>query len=264
MSDFLTDEDLDARARFSFIAMLRMFAGGNPGSSVIELPGAVRGCCVPAAAHRPLLNAACFGDGSALVEQLPELARRYAQAGVEAWTLWIYPGQASPELTAAFESAGMRRGPSQTSMAAAIDEVRLESPPPPDGFSVAADGQWAELARANELAYGFADGEYDHVMDQAEPDEYNHLVVARGPDGAVASCGFFLEDGDNVAIGWIATVPAARRLGLASQVIREGLNVARAAGCVTASLEATADGEPVYQGIGFRSLGTIETWQHGG
>ncbi len=262
MSAFLTDEDLDARARYSFVAMLRMFASGNPGSSVIELPGGVRGCCIPSAPRRPLLNAASFGDGDALVRQLPELARRYDEAGVAAWTMWVYPGQDSPDLDAAFQREGMHPGPTQVAMAVAIEEVRPESPPPPEGFTVAANGEWAELARTNELAYGFADGEYRDVMAHTAPDEFNHLVVARGPDGSVASCGFFLEDGDNVAIGWIATVPDAQRLGLATQVVHEGLRIAADNGSVTASLEATPDGAPVYEGVGFRSLGQIATWQH--
>lgn len=264
MSGSFTDTQLSARGHDGFIRMLALFASGHPRSSVIRLPGFVHGCCVPQAPRRPLLNAACFDDAGAAAAQLPELARAYRREGVEAWTLWVYPWQKSDALEHAVAQQAMRPGPAQTLMGIEIDELLGAPGPLPEGYAIDHRPAWDELAKVNELAYGFPEGEYDGVMSAADPAGANHLVVARDPEGVAVASGFFTTDGDNAPIGWIATAPQAQRLGLASAVMRAGLGVAHAAGAVTATLEATADGLPVYAKLGFRDLGLIETWQHGG
>jgi GNAT superfamily N-acetyltransferase len=264
MSDAFTDQQLRVRAQDGFIRLLALFASGHPRSSLIRLPGFVHGCSVPQAPRRPLLNAACFDDAGAVVAQLPELTRAYQREGVAAWTLWVYPGQLNDALEHALAQQAMRPGPAQTLMGIEIDDLLGAPGPLPEGYAIDHNPSWDELAKVNELAYEFPKGEYDGVMSAAVAGGPNHLVVARDPEGNAVASGFFVIDGDNTPIGWIATALQAQRLGLASAVMRAGLGAARAAGAVTATLEATADGLPVYAKLGFRDLGVIETWQHGG
>jgi GNAT superfamily N-acetyltransferase len=260
----LDDATLDARARHSFVTLVRTFGAGNPSSSIVELPGGVRGCCVPSSPRLPLLNASCFEDPVALPEQLPELARRYAVAGVTAWSVWVFPGQRAPQLDATLVEHNLGPGPPQELMGMALSEGALAGDAPTSGFTLTSECSWHELARTNELAYGHPPGEYAAVMAPGPAEAPVHRVVARENDtDAVAACAFFVEDRPNAVVGWVATVPSARRRGLAGAVMREGMRRVLAAGCSTVTLDATPAGVPVYERLGFRRLGTIGTWLTG-
>lgn len=54
-----------------------------------------------------------------------------------------------------------------------------------------------------------------------------------------------------------ATLPHARRHGVASAVVRESLFGARTMGYHIAALQATEMGEPVYRGLGFEACGSV-------
>jgi ribosomal protein S18 acetylase RimI-like enzyme len=51
-----------------------------------------------------------------------------------------------------------------------------------------------------------------------------------------------------------------RRRGVGTALTHATLARARAAGCVVATLNATADGEHLYRTLGFRSVGFAQTW----
>jgi ribosomal protein S18 acetylase RimI-like enzyme len=81
-------------------------------------------------------------------------------------------------------------------------------------------------------------------------------------DGEVAACAVAgWQDGD-CGIYLVATDPRAQGQGLCSELLRLALREAREAGCETTSLEATKAGEPVYERLGYRALGTLEMWEH--
>ncbi len=259
-----SETGLESRARHSFVTLVRTFSAGNPTSSMIELPGGVRGCCVPSSPRLPLLNAACFDDPAVLPEQLPLLARRYALAGVTAWSVWVFPGQNTSQLDATLVEHSLVPGPPQELMGVALAADNTGEVVPPPGFTLADDGTWEELARANELAYDHRAGEYAQVMSPGPSAVRAHRIAARYLDGGeVAACAFFVEDGDNAVVGWVATVPMARRRGLAAAVMREGMRRASAAGCASVTLDATPAGVPVYESLGLARLGTIDTWLAG-
>lgn len=72
----------------------------------------------------------------------------------------------------------------------------------------------------------------------------------------------------------VATLPGARRRGIAGNLITLALNDARDEGCTLAALTATAEARHLYESLGFRACGTMEQWapshtfsyalQHGG
>ena len=59
----------------------------------------------------------------------------------------------------------------------------------------------------------------------------------------------------------MATVPTARRQGLATKVMRQALNDARHNGCTTTTLQATDMGERLYEHLGYRRLTVMELWE---
>lgn len=58
----------------------------------------------------------------------------------------------------------------------------------------------------------------------------------------------------------VATLPGARRRGIAGNLVALALNDARAEGCTLAALTATAEARHLYEELGFRACGTMEQW----
>jgi GNAT superfamily N-acetyltransferase len=79
-------------------------------------------------------------------------------------------------------------------------------------------------------------------------------------DGAWACVLLTLRVQDDVAVHYVATESAFRRRGLASRLIRAALAEARDAGAATATLQASPDGLPVYERLGFRRVGTLRAF----
>ena len=60
----------------------------------------------------------------------------------------------------------------------------------------------------------------------------------------------------------VATVPEFRGRGLCSELMRPALRSARETdGCTTTTLEGSPMGEPVYDRMGYRSLGRFGLWE---
>jgi GNAT superfamily N-acetyltransferase len=79
-------------------------------------------------------------------------------------------------------------------------------------------------------------------------------------DGAWACVLLTLRVQDDVAVHYVATEAAYRRRGLASRLIRAALTEARDAGAATATLQASPDGLPVYERLGFRRVATLRAF----
>jgi ribosomal protein S18 acetylase RimI-like enzyme len=63
--------------------------------------------------------------------------------------------------------------------------------------------------------------------------------------------------GDDLSVQYVATDQHHRRRGLASGLLRTVLDAARAGGARTATLQASPDGLPVYERLGFRRTATL-------
>jgi predicted acetyltransferase len=80
-------------------------------------------------------------------------------------------------------------------------------------------------------------------------------------DGRPA-CGLVTIERDGSAgIFAVATLPEARGRGLTTRLLGQALADARERGCSTSTLQATKRGAPVYDRLGYRSLGAIEMWE---
>jgi ribosomal protein S18 acetylase RimI-like enzyme len=76
-------------------------------------------------------------------------------------------------------------------------------------------------------------------------------------DGTWACVAATLRLDDDVSVQFVATEARFRRRGLASTLLLTVLAQARADGARTATLQASADGLPVYERLGFRTVGTL-------
>jgi ribosomal protein S18 acetylase RimI-like enzyme len=82
-------------------------------------------------------------------------------------------------------------------------------------------------------------------------------------DGRVVGTGLATAQGSVGWLGAIAVEAAWRRLGIGRAITEELCRRLRAAGCTTLSLEATDDGRPMYERMGFRLAATYHQLQAG-
>ena len=74
------------------------------------------------------------------------------------------------------------------------------------------------------------------------------------------SCLVVIAAGTDANVSFVATLPRARRQGLARAVLRRALRDARDRGFATASLQATPMAEPLYAAEGFVPVGAWQEW----
>jgi ribosomal protein S18 acetylase RimI-like enzyme len=212
--------------------------------SVVARFGSAQAILTTARPERSLLNAAIYDDPGDI--PLDELATFFAP--VEAWSVWVQPGD--DELVAACEARGMVVDGTPMMMGAAIAELDLARREVPAEIG---DGAWDELGAVNDAAYELPPEHFAPVMRGLSHDGYE-LAVARRDGAALACAGAVVEDG-NAHVVFVATLPDARRQGLAAECMRTVLRAAAAQGCTTTTLEASNAGEPIYAAMGYERLG---------
>lgn len=194
--------------------------------------------------ERSLVNAAVYDDPADV--PLDELAAFFAP--VEAWCVWVQPGD--DELVAACEARGMVLDGTPMMMGGRIAELDLARREVPAQIG---DGTWDELGPVNDAAYGLPPEHFAPVMRRLSTDGYR-LAVARR-DGAALACAAAHVEAGNAHVVFVATLPDARRQGLAAECMRTVLRAAAAEGCATTTLEATQAGEPIYVAMGYARIG---------
>ena len=100
----------------------------------------------------------------------------------------------------------------------------------------------------------YASGEHRRVLGG----DVRHFVVR--DEGIIVGHAVLDVDGESAGIYDMGVVPRARRRGHARALTLAALAAARGAGCTGVTLNATGEGEPVYRGVGFESLGWGMTW----
>jgi ribosomal protein S18 acetylase RimI-like enzyme len=193
--------------------------------------------------ERSLVNGVAYTDPDDV--PLDELAAFFVP--VRAWCVWVQPGH--DELADRCTARGMQVDGTPMLMAAPLDEVDLE---PRDVPAQIGDGTWDDFGTINDAAYGLPPEHFAPVMRRMSPAGYR-LAVARRDGQALACAGAVVHAG-NAEVVFVATLPDARRQGLAAECMRAALRAA-GDGCTTTTLEATASGEPVYAAMGYRALG---------
>jgi GNAT superfamily N-acetyltransferase len=234
-------------------ARLQTLLGGHAGpGSVIEREGLVASV-VPSAPDSPTLNAAVALDPDRALEHLAELQERYHGAGVRRWGVWL-DGSATDAALALLD-AGLVVTASSPGMGAAISDL-------PERSGATATTRRADLAtvgRVNDLAYGNYDARLERTL---RPLPNGILKAYRADlDGEPAAVAMALHHEADCGVSFVATVPRARRQGLATRVMREAIDEAREDGCTSTTLQATDLGERLYANLGYRRLCDMQLWE---
>lgn len=179
---------------------------------------------------------------------------------------WLTPGYSPVELPRQLEAAGLQSAESELAMALPLNNLKVPSKP-------------AEL----EIRRVRTRTDLDHyarlsASNWTPPDqhllEYFKLTAEEFLNPAVEEWLYLgLVDGEPVAtadltIGGgvvglynISTQPAWRGRGIGSAMTAAPLIDARSAGHGTAILQASSDGAPIYQRLGFQAFGEITEWK---
>jgi ribosomal protein S18 acetylase RimI-like enzyme len=247
------DEGLLRDRLWDGFARLQLLLGGHTGPGrTIERDGLVASI-VPNAPDSPTLNAAVALDPDKAPAYIEELARLYKAANVRRWGVWL-DGQASLAAQALAQN-GMVVTTSSPGMGTRIENVKTDDPreAPPQTADLATVG------RVNDVAYGNYDGRLERTL-KPLPNGVLHGYRA-DHDGMPAAVALALHHDQDCGISFVATVPKARRQGLAAQVMRQALSDAQRSGCTTTTLQATDVGARLYATLGYRRLTDMQLWE---
>src|SRR3954453_19981798 len=248
----MDDAELRRRLWEGFAALQTLLGGSARNGFVIEREGLVASI-VPSAPDSPALNAAVAIEPATAPESLEELDTRYSDAGVRRWAIWV-DGSAH-DVTDELRQAGLAIASASPGMGAVIDEMELDlttaNPRPNAGLS--------PVGRVNDLAYGNVDSRLERTLTTLEEGTLRGFKADL--NGAPAAVALALHHDEDCGISFVATVPRARRQGLATQVMRSALADAERHELTTITLQATEVGERLYQQLGPRRLSPMELWE---
>ncbi len=194
------------------------------------------------------------GGGRAFLGALDEIAAAYEEAGVKAWTVWT--PEEDTEVAAALEAAGHKDDAQPDDMAMELSELREPEGEP--AFEIRQEYDLATMARINEIAYGWAPGEF-RAMETAEMPEL--VPYFADLDGETVGTLAVWPHGDDAAIEWVAVLPEARGHGISGRLLAHALREARESGLGTTTLQSTKLGNPVYARLGYRDYGAMHMWE---
>jgi GNAT superfamily N-acetyltransferase len=230
---------------------LQALLGGHAGPGhVLEREGLVASV-VPSAPESPTLNAAVAIEPGKAPEHLEELARRYGDARVRRWGVWL--DSRAGVAAQALAQAGMVVTTASPGMGAAIDALTGTT----DEEGAPAD--LTTVGRVNDLAYGNYDGRLERTLAPLPNGILKGYRVDQ--DGQPAAVALALHHNEDCGVSFVATVPKARRQGLASRVMLQALQRARKDGCTTTTLQATDVGEKLYTNLGYRHICVMQLWE---
>jgi GNAT superfamily N-acetyltransferase len=252
----MDDGTLRARLWEGF-ARLQLLLGGNAGSgTILERDGLVASI-VPSAPDSPTLNAAVAIEPGEAPDALEELTTRYANARVRRWGIWLDSGASAAAQRLA--RAGMVVTSASPGMGADLEDLPAATTAAENEI---AEADLATVGHVNDLAYGNYDGRLERTL---APLPNGVLTGYRADhEGRPASVALALHHDEDCGVSFVATIPQARRRGLARAVMREALATAHDQGCTSTTLQATDVGERLYESLGYRRLCAMQLWERRG
>jgi GNAT superfamily N-acetyltransferase len=248
----IDEQELRRRAIDGVRDEVEAFGSGAPSSRLIRREGLVASL-TPVSPQRSLFNSVFLDEPAALAGEYEALAETYDSAGIDAWTVWVRDeDRASAELLAV---RGHVLDAAPRAMAMELDEPVDVSTAPAGIEPGPCDAQTA--AALNDRAYGYDENGFRAAL----VGETSIRWLGAYADGEPVSCVGTIEVGDDCCVTGVATPPEHRGRGIATWLLLRALAEARAAGALTASLQATKAGAPIYERLGFRDFGFIEMWE---
>jgi GNAT superfamily N-acetyltransferase len=237
----------------TFAAAFAAGAVSVDGGRVLE-PVGVFAAVNPQVPERSVFNSVLYESHDALASAYDELAAAYEDAGVHAWTVWV--PEADRDSARMLEDAGHTLDATPAAMVLDLDDM---PEPDPGDLDWDAEATLEEICTINDRAYGYEDGTFARGM--GSPAEGVLRFFRARVDGEPACVVGTLDLDGDCGVYWVATLPQARGRGLSSRLMHVALEEGRERGCDISTLQATKLGQPVYERLGYRDLGTLEMWE---
>jgi ribosomal protein S18 acetylase RimI-like enzyme len=242
-------DDLLRRAAEANAASFAAIAAASADGRALTGPGLLA-IATPAAPERPLFNAAFGLEPGAVAEAYDRLAGFYAGASIPRWTAFIDPADAAS--AAALAANGHILDAEPRTMLGQTDDVAGDDGP----FELDPDPTPETIAALNDRVYGYP-GSFARTLRSLAGLDASVALVGGEP----VACALAHHANADCHITLVATLPAHRRRGIASGLIRRLVRRGRERGCTTTSLVATRSGAPVYARLGYRDLGPVQMWE---
>jgi GNAT superfamily N-acetyltransferase len=235
-------------------AFYRLLGERSPGGSLVEREGLLA-AIVPSCPNQSIVNAVVYEDGAVLRANREELEAAYERAGVRCWRVWVPDGDSA--VGEWLQNCGHELSGSPRAMTLELVDREFDVS---DELECERKGDVAALASINEQAYGLPIGEFTQALTPLARDSVE-VYLAR-EHGEAAACVAAIDADGDCGIYAVATRSPSRGRGLASALMRRALTDALRRGCNTSSLQSSRSGFSVYERLGYRDLGAIDTWEH--
>lgn len=245
-------EELRRRAIDGVRAEVEAFGVAAPDSRLIRHEGLLA-AVAPATPQRSLFNSVFYDDPAAPAREYEALARAYDDAGVRAWTVWVPDEDRETARLLAARGHVLDAAPRAMAMELA---GRWEPPPAPSGIELNGCDP-AVAAELNDRAYGYGEDGFRAGLAGETAIRWHGAFSDGEPLGCVGT----IDVGGDCCVTGVATPPEHRGRGIASWLMSRALATARDDGALTASLQATKAGAPIYERLGFVDFGFIEMWE---
>jgi ribosomal protein S18 acetylase RimI-like enzyme len=224
----------------------------STGGQVWERDG-VQAAIVPRSPQRSFFNSVLYDDPATMLESIDSVAGAYADAGIEAWTVWV--PEEDTAVAAALEKASHQQDATPRAMAMPLGDLRAPEPDPE--LEIREEPDYELVSSLNEVAYGFAPGEFP-VMRGELPALRTYLGSL---GGETVGCAGAFTHGSDCEIVFVAVLPEGRGHGVAGRLTARALADAAEHGLETTTLQATRLGFPVYVNLGYGDYGELQMWE---
>lgn len=245
----MTDAELEVRLRSNLVAY-RQFQAAHGTLRSLMLPG-LWAFAQPNHPRVMTQQQVFFEEEEALADALPVLEDFYRSLGVPHWRVWVPPGNPTGQM---LSRAGFRAEGGTPAMGLGL----VDAPLTPPSLSLEQLPSQEELMLLNVEAFGPGSGIEPEPW-QRQPFAQVHVLGAR-EDGRLVVGGLAHDLADTVGVYLVATLPAARGRGLATELMRGLLLAARLRGQTAAVLQSTDLAQSLYRRLGFRDLGAWVSW----
>jgi GNAT superfamily N-acetyltransferase len=235
-----------ARQWAGIVALVRLLGAHAPRATLIERDGMVASV-MPPTPRSSIMNCALAVDPAESPRGLAELAEAFRQGGAEKWGLWADGADDTAAEAAARQGMVLDSRPAP--MVVRLDALPFGDAPPRTAVDLATAG------RVNDLAYGYEEPKLAPAI-AALPD----TALTYG-DATSSSVALAYDIKNDTAVWLVATLPHEQRKGLSRRVLQRLLLDARERGQKTASLQASQAGRPLYERLGFATVGTLHFYE---
>jgi GNAT superfamily N-acetyltransferase len=175
---------------------------------------------------------------------------------------WLTREDAPANLREQLYDVGMRSWGGATMMYLDLRGWDVSYPQAPPGVSYRRVASDTDLSDALHIICRVFDAPQFPMSRWTSENPAFSLYLAHWGHQAVATVATLPLD-ESIGVYHVATMPDARRRGIAGNLLLLALREAQAAGFTSATLTATPEGQHIYEYLGFRVCGLLEQWMTG-